>query len=134
MKIIYLFLLTESKNGSFQKNIHTPPTEEISAIRRGEKNVSDNSKCIRTSKGGRGLTSYFLRGGGMDVFWNEPMCFCYTTCFNNSCTAFWWNKLGSFSLYYFNCSIQHALVVGGNNSMAYTDYGLIDMGYWHEEN
>ena len=72
--------------------------------------------------------------GGMDVFWNEPMCFCYTTCFNNSCTAFWWNKLGSFSLYYFNCSIQHALVVGGNNSMAYTDYGLIDMGYWHEEN
>jgi hypothetical protein len=30
--------------------------------------------------------------------------------------------------------MQHALVVGGNNSMAYTDYGLIDMGYWHEEN
>jgi hypothetical protein len=38
-----------------------------------EKNVSDNSKYIRTSKGGRGLTSYFLRGGGMDVFWNDPM-------------------------------------------------------------
>ncbi len=22
-----------------------------------------------------GLTSYFLRGGGMDVFWNDPMRF-----------------------------------------------------------
>jgi hypothetical protein len=29
---------------------------------RGEKSVSDNSKYIRTSK-----------GGGMDVFWNDPM-------------------------------------------------------------
>jgi hypothetical protein len=52
--------------------IHTPPTEEISAVRRGrgEKIVSDNSKYIRTSGG---LTSYFLRGGGMDVFWNDPI-------------------------------------------------------------
>jgi hypothetical protein len=57
------------------EKIHTPPTEEISAIRRGreEKIVSDNSKCIRTSEGGRGLTSYFLRGGGMDVFCNNTM-------------------------------------------------------------
>ena len=41
------------------EKIHTPPTEEISAVRRGrgEKIVSDNSKCIRTSEGGRGLTS-----------------------------------------------------------------------------
>ena len=51
-------------------------TEEISAVwrGRGEKIVSDSSKCIRTSKGGGGmLTSYFLRGGGMDVFWNDRM-------------------------------------------------------------
>jgi hypothetical protein len=36
---------------------HPPPTEEISAVRRGrgEKIVSDNSKCIRTSEGSRGL-------------------------------------------------------------------------------
>ena len=36
------------------EKIHTPPTEEISAVRRGrgEKIVSDNSKCIRTSEGG----------------------------------------------------------------------------------
>ena len=52
------------------------PTEEISAVRRGrgEKIVSDNSKCIRASEGGLGgLTSYFLRGGGMDVFRNDPI-------------------------------------------------------------
>jgi hypothetical protein len=57
------------------EKIHTPPTEEISAVRRGrgEKIVSDNSKCIRTSKGGRGVNLYFLRWGGMDVFWNDPI-------------------------------------------------------------
>ena len=31
----------------------------------GDKIVSDNSKCIRTSN--------FLCGGGMDVFWNDPL-------------------------------------------------------------
>jgi hypothetical protein len=46
-----------------------------SAIRRGrgDKIVCDNSKCIRTSEGGRGLTSNFLHGGGMDVLWNDPI-------------------------------------------------------------
>ena len=59
----------------FPEKIHTPPTEEISAVQRGrgEKIVSDNSKCIRTSEEGRGLTSYFLCGGGMDVLWNDPI-------------------------------------------------------------
>ena len=33
--------------------------------------MSDNSKCIRASKGDRGLTSYFFCGGGMDVFCND---------------------------------------------------------------
>jgi hypothetical protein len=35
------------------EKIHTPRTEEISAVwrGRGKKIVSDNSKCIRTSKG-----------------------------------------------------------------------------------
>ena len=46
------------KNGYWvvPKKIHIPPTGEISAVRRGrgEKIVSDNSKCIRTSEGGRG--------------------------------------------------------------------------------
>ena len=43
------------------EKIHTPPTEEISAVRRGrgDKIVSDNSKCIRTSEGGRGVNLQF---------------------------------------------------------------------------
>ena len=28
-------------------------------------------------KGVGGLTSYFLCGGGMDVFWNDPICSCF---------------------------------------------------------
>ena len=42
---------------------------------RGEKIVSDNSKCIKLGhpKGVGGLTSYFFRGGSIDVFWNDPM-------------------------------------------------------------
>ena len=40
---------------------------------RGEKIVSDNSKCIRISEGGRGLTFNFLCGSGMDVFGNDPI-------------------------------------------------------------
>jgi hypothetical protein len=49
--------------------------EEISAAQRGrgDKIVSDNSKCIRTSEGGRGVNFQFLRGGGIDVFWNDPL-------------------------------------------------------------
>ena len=43
------------------EKIHTPPTEEISAVRRGrgEKIVSDHSKCIRTSEGGRRVNFLF---------------------------------------------------------------------------
>jgi hypothetical protein len=43
------------------EKIHTPPMEEISAVRRGrgEKIVSDNSKRIRTSEGGRGVNFLF---------------------------------------------------------------------------
>jgi hypothetical protein len=46
------------------EKIHTPPTEEISAARRGrgDKIVSDNSKCLGHPKGVGGLTSNFLRG------------------------------------------------------------------------
>jgi hypothetical protein len=52
------------------EKIHTPPTEEISAFRRGrgEKNVSDNSKCIRTSKGGRGVNFLFPLWGWYGCF------------------------------------------------------------------
>jgi hypothetical protein len=52
------------------ENIHTPPTEEISAVRRGrgEKIVSDNSKCIRTSEGGRGVNFQFPPWGWCGCF------------------------------------------------------------------
>ena len=52
------------------ENIHTPPTEEISAVRRGrgEKIVSDNSKCIRTSEGGRGVNFLFPPWGWYGCF------------------------------------------------------------------
>jgi hypothetical protein len=33
------------------------------------------SACIRTSDGGSGVTSNFLRVGGMDVFCNDPLNF-----------------------------------------------------------
>jgi hypothetical protein len=60
----------------FQKRLTLTPTEENFAIwrERGEKIVSDNSKCIRISVGG--LISNFLHGGGitgMDVFWNNTI-------------------------------------------------------------
>ena len=51
----------QNENWVVTEKIHTPPTEEISAFRRGrgEKIISDNSKCIRTSKGGRGVNFLF---------------------------------------------------------------------------
>ena len=59
------------------ETIHTPPTEEIFAVqcwrRRGEQLVSDNNKCIRTSKesGGGGGYFYFLHGGEVWMFFLE---------------------------------------------------------------
>ena len=52
------------------EKIHTPPTEEISAVRRGrgEKIVSDNSKCIRTSEGGWGVNFLFPPWGWYGCF------------------------------------------------------------------
>jgi hypothetical protein len=52
------------------EKIHTPPKEEISAVRRGrgEKIVSDNSKCIGTSEGGRGVNFLFPLWGWYGCF------------------------------------------------------------------
>ncbi len=46
------------------------PTEEISAVQRGrgEKIVSDNSKCIRTSEVGRGVNFLFPPWGWYECF------------------------------------------------------------------
>ena len=52
------------------EKIHTHPTEEISAVQkgRGEQFVSDNSKCIRTSEGDRGVNFHF-------PLWEKYGCF-----------------------------------------------------------
>jgi hypothetical protein len=75
MVFLLIQLSTMEKNGSFQKRSTLSTRRKFlpTGGGRGEKIVSDNSKCIRTSEGGvEGLTSYFLRGG-MDVFWNDPI-------------------------------------------------------------
>ena len=53
------------------------PHRGISAVRRGrgEKLFLIIVNVLVHPKGVGGLTSYFLRGGGMDVFWNDPMTF-----------------------------------------------------------
>jgi hypothetical protein len=57
---------TVCEMGTFQKRSILHPRG------RGEKIVSDDSKCIRTSEGGRGVNFLFPPWGGMDVFWNDP--------------------------------------------------------------
>jgi hypothetical protein len=59
------------------EKIHTPPTEEISAVRRGkgEKLFLIIVNVLGHPKGVGVLTSNFLCGGGMDVFWNDPFVF-----------------------------------------------------------
>jgi hypothetical protein len=60
--------------GSFQKRSILPPRRKfLPSGGEGEKklfliivNVLGHPKVVG------GLTSYFLRGGGMDVFWNDP--------------------------------------------------------------
>jgi hypothetical protein len=59
-------ILREGSSWVIPEKIRTPPTEEISAVRRGKKKiVSHNSKCIRTYSGGRGLTFNFLCSVGV---------------------------------------------------------------------
>ena len=61
-------------NGLFQKKIHTPLTEEISASRgRGGGNYLKNVlNLYRVSKEGReGIVNFLC--GGVDLFWNNPI-------------------------------------------------------------
>jgi hypothetical protein len=57
------------------EKIHTPPTDEISVVLRGrgEKMFLIIVSVLEHPKGVGGLTSNFLHGGGMDVFWNDPI-------------------------------------------------------------
>jgi hypothetical protein len=66
MCIIFLYWV-------FPEKIHTPTTEEISAVRRGgEKKLFLIIVNVLGHPKGVGLTSYFLCEGGMDVFWHDP--------------------------------------------------------------
>jgi hypothetical protein len=62
-------------NGAFQKRSILPPGRKfLPAGGGGEKKLFlIIVNVLGHSKGGGGLTSYFLRGGGMDVFWNDPI-------------------------------------------------------------
>ena len=59
------------------EKIHTSPTEEISAIRRGrgKKLFLIIVNVLVHPKEVGGSTSYFLCGGGMDLFWNDPFSY-----------------------------------------------------------
>jgi hypothetical protein len=63
------------KNGSFQKRSILPPRRKfLPSGGGGEKKLFPIIvNLLGHPKGVGGLTSYFLRGGGMDVFWNDPM-------------------------------------------------------------
>ena len=72
---ITLFLINTTLRRS--RKIHTPPTEEISAVRSGgkKKMFLIIVNVLGHPKGVGGLTSNFLRGEGMNVFWNDPLNF-----------------------------------------------------------
>jgi hypothetical protein len=54
--------------GSFQKRSILPPQRKFLPSGGGEKIVSDNSKCIRTSEGGRGVNFLFPLWGWHGCF------------------------------------------------------------------
>ena len=60
--------------GSFQKRSILPPQRKfLPSGGGGEKKLClIIVSVLGHPKGVRRLTSYFLRGGGMDVFWNDP--------------------------------------------------------------
>ena len=63
------------RNGSFQKRSILPPQRKfLPSGGGGEKKLFlIIVNVLGHPKGVGGLISYFLRGGGMDVFWNDPM-------------------------------------------------------------
>ena len=59
--------------GSFQKRFTLPPQRRFLPSGRGRKIVSDNSKCIRTSKGGRVVNFQFPPWGSYGCFLEWPI-------------------------------------------------------------
>jgi hypothetical protein len=75
MRKLVLKRLHEYENGSFQKRSILPPRRKfLPSGGGGEKKLFlIIVNVLGHPKGVGGLTSYFLRGGGMDVFWNDPI-------------------------------------------------------------
>ena len=77
IKTLYVnYTVNEKKhNGSFQKRSILPPRRKfLPSGGGGEKKLFlIIVNVLGHPKGVGGLTSYFLRGGGMDVFWNDPI-------------------------------------------------------------
>jgi hypothetical protein len=73
---LYLEHVLES-NGSFQKRSTLPPRRKfLPSGGGGEKKLFVIIvNVLGHPKGVGGFTSNFLCGGGMDVFWNDRMCF-----------------------------------------------------------
>ncbi len=73
----FLITLSDEKFsaiGSFQKRSILPPWRKfLPSGAGGEKKLFlIIVNVLGHPKGVGGLTSYFLHGGGMDVFWNDP--------------------------------------------------------------
>ena len=65
-------------NGLFQKRSILPPRRKFLPSRGGgeKKLFLIIVNVLGHPKGVGGLTSYFLYGGDMDVFWNDPIGIC----------------------------------------------------------
>jgi hypothetical protein len=62
--------------GHSRKYLHSPRRKFLPSRGGGEKKLFlIIVNVLGHPKGVGGLTSNFLRGGGMDVFWNDPMKF-----------------------------------------------------------
>ena len=81
--------------GSFQKRSILPPRRKFLASGGGgeEKLFLIIVIVLGHPKGVGGLTSYFLCGGGMDVFWNDPL---KSLCTNFFLKIFWCTSFFSF--------------------------------------
>jgi hypothetical protein len=59
-------MVNKGTMGGSRKDPHSHEGNFCHLEGEGRNFFSDNSKCIGMPKGGRGLTSNFLHGGGMD--------------------------------------------------------------------
>jgi hypothetical protein len=76
IKQFFNLVIAKYRNGSFQKRSTLPPRRKFLPSGGGgeRKLFLIIVNVLGHPKGVGGLTSNFLCGGGMDVFWNDPIC------------------------------------------------------------